>query len=102
MNRREFIANAAAVAVALAAAPLAVASGCTCGGLWTGSNQWCDDCLACIGSAIDGMEWPQDDGLQFNRTPTSGREIMARYDEAQRILDVGLKPSTLSRVAALA
>lgn len=74
-----------------------MAAGCTCGGLLGGGDedfydglQWCDCCR-------DPMR--QRPALVVNMIPTSGREIMARYDVA-RICDTDRPISPMSRELA--
>jgi len=87
MNRRQFMANAAAVAVAVAAAPLAVADACACGGLLGRDLKWCDYCR----DQFAGEPWPKE-AYDFNRIPTTGREINARQAELSEIRITSLWP----------
>ena len=80
----------AALAVAAAVAPLAMAAGCTCGGPFGPGIEWCDYCLATIDCRPVIRVKP-------NRSPTSGREITARYEEAQRLYAAFPPISSMSR-----
>ena len=87
--------NTVSLAVAAAVAPLTMAAGCTCGGMLGGGDE----------DFYDGLHWCECSRSEMrparpvltNLIPISGREITARYEEAQRLYAAFPPISPMSR-----